>query len=120
MLRMMRINSEASAYIAPKQSWFLPPVDDFKLDAFGLDDSFESSVGAVDVEFESLFKLWTVGVLHRARLVPLSLLLHTHINECIKRYKQGEICIICSLSQNDSYHTGKRELKLHTGIQIVR
>ena len=52
-------------------------MDDFKLDAFGLDDSFEASVGAVDVEFELLFKLWTAGVLHCAGFVPLSLLLHT-------------------------------------------
>lgn len=59
-------------------------MDDFKFDAFGLDDSFEGSVAAVDVEFELLFKLWTAGALYCASFVPLSLLLHTytHINEC--------------------------------------
>lgn len=54
---------------------FLPPVDDFKLDAFGLDDSFEAPVASADVEFEILFKLGVVGALYRARFVPLSLLL---------------------------------------------
>ena len=53
-------------------------MDDFKLDAFGLDDSFEASVGTADVEFELIFKLWAVGVLHCAGLVPLGLLLHAH------------------------------------------
>lgn len=55
---------------------FLPLVDNLELDAFGLDDSFEGSVGAVDVEFESLFKLGVVGALYSARFVPLSILLH--------------------------------------------
>lgn len=66
---------------------FLPFVDDFKLDAFGLDDSLEASISTVDVEFELLFKLWAVGVFHCAGFVPLSLLLHTnthtHMNELI-------------------------------------
>lgn len=66
--------------------WFLPLVDDFKLDAFGLDDSFEASVGTVDVELELLFKLWIVGALNCTGFVLLSILLHTHINECIKTH----------------------------------
>lgn len=56
----------------------LPLVDDFKLDAFGLDDPFESSVITADVEFELLFKLWAARVLDCARFVPLGLLLHTN------------------------------------------
>lgn len=53
-------------------------MDDFKFDAFGLDDAFEASVVAVNVEFELFFKLWAVGVLHCAGFVPLGLLLHTY------------------------------------------
>lgn len=53
-------------------------MEDFKFDAFGLDDSFEASVAAVDIEFELLFKLWAAGVLYCAGFIPLSLLLHTH------------------------------------------
>lgn len=45
---------------------------------------------------------------------------YTH-SECINtsRYKQSETSIY-SPSVKDSYRTGKRKLKLHTGIQIVR
>lgn len=53
-------------------------MDDFKLDSLGLYDSFKGPVAAVDVESESLFKLWTAGVLYCVGFVPLSLLLHTH------------------------------------------
>lgn len=55
----------------------LPFMDDFKLDAFGLDDTFEASVVAVNAELELFFKLWVVGVLYCAGFVPLGLLLHT-------------------------------------------
>lgn len=54
-------------------------MDNFKLDAFGLNDPFKSSVGSVNVEFELLFKLWAAGVLHGAGFVPLGVLLHTNI-----------------------------------------
>lgn len=59
-------------------------MDDFKFDAFGLNDSFERSVVAADVELELLLKLWAAGAPYCAGLVPLSLLLHTQarINEC--------------------------------------
>lgn len=52
-------------------------MDDFKLDAFGLNNPFESSVGSVNVESELLFELRTAAVLHRAGFVPLGVLLHT-------------------------------------------
>lgn len=51
-------------------------MDDFKLDAFGLNSPFEGSVAAVDAEFEVLLKLRVVGVLHSGGLVPLGLLLN--------------------------------------------
>lgn len=57
----------------------LPLVDDFKLDAFGLNNPFESSVGSVNVESELLFELRTAAVLHRAGFVPLGVLLHTNV-----------------------------------------
>lgn len=53
-------------------------MDDFKLDALWLDDPFKTPVCSVNAEFELLFKLWTVGVLHCAGFVPLRLLLHKH------------------------------------------
>lgn len=53
-------------------------MDDFKLDAFGLNNPFESSVGSVNVESELLLKLWAAGVLHCAGFVPLGVLLHTN------------------------------------------
>lgn len=59
-------------------------MDDLKFDAFRLDDAFEASVVAVNIEFKLFFKLWIVGVLYCAGFVPLGLLLHTHTNECIK------------------------------------
>lgn len=52
-------------------------MDDFKFDAFGLDDAFEASVVAVNVELKLFFKLRAVGVLYCAGFVPLGLLLHT-------------------------------------------
>lgn len=55
-------------------------MDDFKLDAFGLDDAFEASVVAVNIEFKLFLKLWTVAVLDCAGFVPLGLLLHTQMN----------------------------------------
>lgn len=55
-------------------------MDDFKFDAFGLDDAFEASVVAVNIEFKLFFKLWTVAVLYCAGFVPLGLLLHTQTN----------------------------------------
>lgn len=58
----------------------LPFMDDFKFDAFRLDDAFEASVVAVNDEFELFFKLWVVGVLNCAGFVPLGLLLHTQMN----------------------------------------
>lgn len=55
-------------------------MDDFKFDAFRLDDTFEASVVAVNAEFELFFKLRAVGVLDCAGFVPLRLLLHTQMN----------------------------------------
>lgn len=52
-------------------------MDDFKFDALGLDDSFESSVVAADVELELLFKLWAAGAPYCTGFIPLSLLLRT-------------------------------------------
>lgn len=52
-------------------------MEDFKLDTFGLDDAFEGTVVAVDVELELLFKLRVTGAFHRVGFVPLSLLLRT-------------------------------------------
>lgn len=101
--------------------FYLPLVDDFKLDSFGLDDSLEASVSAVDVEFESLFKLRAAGAFYCACFVPLSLLLHTYqTNEYIKHiWIQRELPTLQSVSGKDSYGTWKRKLKLHTGIQIA-
>lgn len=73
----MKINKRAPVNAAPKLLWYLPLVDNFKLDAFGLDDSFEASVAAVDIKFELFLKLRTAAVLYCAGFVPLSLLLHT-------------------------------------------
>lgn len=66
----------------------LPLVDYFKFDAFGLDDSFEAAVAAVDVEFELLFKLWTASALYCTGFVPLSILLHTRRR--VHQYIDGE------------------------------
>lgn len=57
--------------------FFLPLVDDFKFETFGLDDAPEATVVAVDVELELLFKLRTAGAFYCAGFVSLSLLLHT-------------------------------------------
>lgn len=53
-------------------------MDDLKFDALGLDNPFEASVGAVNVKFELLLKLWTACVLYCCGFVPLGLLLHAY------------------------------------------
>lgn len=65
-----------SGHVAPMPLWFLPLVDDFKLDPFGLHDSFEGSMATADVKFELLLKLWIAGALYCTGFVSLSLLLH--------------------------------------------
>lgn len=72
---------------SPRYSVKLPFMDDFKFDAFRLDDTFEASVVAVNIEFELFFKLWTVGVLYCTGFVPLGLLLHTQMNASKTQHK---------------------------------
>lgn len=63
----------------------LPFVDDFKLDAFRLDDAFKAPVGAVDVEFKLLLELRAAAASHGAGFVPLGLLLHTNTDASKQR-----------------------------------
>lgn len=102
-----------------RHSMKLPFMDDFKFDAFRLDDAFEASVVAVNIEFKLFFKLWTAGVLYCAGFVPLGLLLHTQMNA--SRHSTNPDSspqTLCTLQK--PYHAGKRKLKLHTGVQIIR
>lgn len=64
--------------------------------------------------------------LNSGLLVPFTVLVlslwassYTHKDESIKTtyaYKQSKSSKVFSLSEKDSYRTGKRKLKLHTGI----
>lgn len=97
-------------------------MDDFKFDAFRLDDTFEASVVAVNIEFELFFKLWAVGVLYCAGFVPLGLLLHTQTNaskHSTNTNNSPQPPPRFHATQK-SYHAGKWKFKLHTGIQIIR
>lgn len=93
-------------------------MDDFKFDAFRLDDAFEASVVAVNNEFKLFFKLWTVAVLYCAGFVPLGFLLHTQTNASKHSTIPAILHRHCTVQQ--PYHAGKRKLKLHTSIQIIR
>lgn len=97
----------------------LPFMDDFKFDAFRLDDAFEASVVAVNTEFKLFFKLWTVAVLYCAGFVPLGLLLHMQMNASKRSTNPDDSPQTLGTVQKP-YHAGKRKLKLHTRIQITR
>lgn len=102
-----------------RYSMRLPFVDDFKFDAFRLDDAFEASVVAVNIEFKLFFKLWTVAVLYCASFVPLGLLLHNQTNASKHSTNpDNSPQTLCTMQK--PYHAGKRKLKLHTRIQIIR
>lgn len=93
-------------------------MDDFEFDSFGLNNALKTSVVAVDVEFELLFKVWTVCPLYCVGFVSLSLFLHTQKINSLKQHqhKMNKSGTVSTLNVKDSYRAGKRELKLHTGI----
>lgn len=97
----------------------LPLVDDFKLDTFGLDNAFEGTVVAVDVELELLLELRVTGAFHRVSFVPLSLLLcrqapvSSH-QDAFPYTQPGRWQNLCQKIQNWSFvshtHNGKATL----------